>query len=339
MRKLLTLAWCTGVALAAALRSQASPTDFCPLASAAYSQEHFAQAAPLFEACRLSSGQLEPLFQAARSYFWSAQYDKAEQRAMEYLGHAPTSAQAMFLLGHIEEHRKNPRDSLHWFTRAAALQAPHAGDLRIVALDYVLLNDYPDAIHWLERAVALDDHDVEAWYDLGRARMSQGDMIAAETALRRALALRPHLIKAEDNLGVTLEAENRDQEALEAYQLAVAWQANDPHPSEQPPLNLGTLLLSKQRAAEALPLLKQAISLAPANVKAHEQLARALDATGQPVAAMQQMGEAIRLDPKNARLHYQLGQMARRAGDSNLAREQLRLSSELYGQVSTPTDH
>ena len=337
MGKLLAFAWCSGFALAA-LPGPASPSDVCGLARAAYDQEHFAQAAPLFEACHSSSGQLEPILQAAKSYFWSAQYDKAETRATEYLGHAPTSAQAMFLLGHIEERRKQPRDSLQWFTRAAALATPHAGDLRIVALDYVLLNDYPDAIHWLERAVALDDHDVEVWYDLGRAKMTQGDMPGAETALRRALALKPHLIRAEDNLGVVLEAENRDLEALEAYRLAVAWQANDPHPSEQPPLNLGTLLIAKQRAAEALPLLEQAVSLAPSNVRAHEQLARALDAAGQLVAAMQQMNEAVRLDAGNARLHYQLGLMARRAGDLKLAREQLRLSSELYGQTSTSTD-
>ena len=38
-------------------------------------------------------------------------------------------------------------------TKAAALQSPTGDDLKIVALDYVLLNDYSDAVRWLEKAV------------------------------------------------------------------------------------------------------------------------------------------------------------------------------------------
>ncbi len=339
MGKPLRVARCLVAGLATALaRAQTPPPDPCSAARVALAQEHFAEAAPLFETCHQASRQLDPLFQAAKSYFFAGDDAKAADLATQFLGRDPSAFQAMYLLGHIEERRQNPRDSLHWFTRAAALDPPHSGDLRIVALDYVLLNDYPDALHWLHRAVALDPNDAEAWYDLGRAQMTQGDMPGAEISLHRALALKPHLVKAENNLGVVDEAQNRPADAIAAYRLAIAWQTGDPHPSEQPLLNLGTLLVTQQHPAEAIDPLRQAVALAPQSPKAHEQLARALDAAGRLAAALPEMLQAVQLDPKNPRLHYELGQMARRAGQLDLARQHLRLSSELYGETSTSPD-
>jgi Tfp pilus assembly protein PilF len=41
-------------------------------------------------------------------------------------------------------------------------------DLKIVALDYVLLNDYADADHWIRYSLSVDPNDAEAWYEAGR---------------------------------------------------------------------------------------------------------------------------------------------------------------------------
>jgi len=53
--------------------------------------------------------------------------------------------------------------------KAAQHRTPTGDDLKIVGLDYVLLNDYPDAIKWLEKAVEAEPKNKEAWYFLGRA--------------------------------------------------------------------------------------------------------------------------------------------------------------------------
>ena len=312
----------------------------CGLAQTAYADGDFSAGAALLAQCRSAGGKdAGVLLVAAQSLYKAKHLAEAEQFALSLTAADPKSADAMYLLGHICESKDHPRQSLEWFTRAAALVPPEAADLRAVGLDYVLLEDYTDAIHWLRRAVAFDGKDSEAWYDLGRALMMQGDSPAAEHALTTSLQLEPHSVKAENNLGLTFEAENRMDDALAAYRLAISWDAGSARPSEQPLLNLGTLLVTLQRGAEAVPFLQRAVSIAPLNVKVHEQLARALEQLGDRVAALQQMQQAVRLDAQNARLHFALGQMYRRAGQAEEARKELQLSGQLYGAHSTAPYH
>ena len=273
--------------------------------------------------------------QEARHAFRAQDLPGAEAAARKVIALDPESAPATYLLAYVLQARNEPKESLTWFTRAAKLHPPTGEDLRIVALDYVLLNDVPDALHWLERSVALDSQNSDAWYDLARTHMTQGDYKAAEQSMERALALQPKMVKAENNLGLIYEAENRTADAERSYRLAVEWQKDDPHASEQPLLNLGALLTTEQKGAEAIPLLERATTLAPRDAKCHEALARALDQQGQWARAAVEMEKAVALDAKNPRLHFQLGQIYRRAGQPEKAAEQMRLSKQLYGSQSS----
>jgi tetratricopeptide (TPR) repeat protein len=80
----------------------------------------------------------------------------------------PDSATILYQLGKILRFENKPKESLEIYTQAARLQRPDAEELRSVALDYVLLNDYADAIHWLEVAVSLYPQSPELYYSLGR---------------------------------------------------------------------------------------------------------------------------------------------------------------------------
>ena len=281
----------------------------------------------------------EDLLTDAKTYLAANDLPHADSALRRYLAAKPDSAEAMYLLGRTLQRENQPKDSLQWFTRAASLFAPGSEDLRIVGMDYVLLNDYPDAIHWLERSVERNARNSEAWYDLGRAWMMQGDYTAAEKALLRATSLHPRFVKAEDNLGVVYEAQNRPTLAAEAYKQAVAWQQGEPQPSEQPLLNYGTFLVTQQRTAEALPLLAKAVAIAPGNAKVHEQFAHALEQQGQIPEAQEQMRQAVAIEPGNAAFHYQLGQLYRRSGDAAKGKEEMQLSSKLYGTSSSTQDH
>lgn len=277
------------------------------------------------------------LLLAARAALKANQPDVAEQDVRKALKLDPNSPGAMYLLARVLEKRDLPRESLSLFTQAAQAAQPSGEDLRVVALDYILLNDTSDALHWLTRSVAMDPTNSEAWYDLGRAWMTQGNYTKALQPMLQALSLQPRMVKAENNLGLIYEAQNRTKDAVTAYENAVRWQAQDPHPSEQPLLNYGTLLSTERHAAEAVPFLEQAASIAPSNFKIHEELARALDQQGQLLRATTEMARAAELDPKNPRLHYQLGQMYRHAGNGTKAAEELALSAQLYGNRSSET--
>ncbi len=292
---------------------------------------------PLFFLAASLSAQIPDSLTQARSLLHQNNLPAAEQLLRATLLANPKDPETLYLLGDVLQREDKPRESLAVYTRAAALQPPTPEDLRLVAIDYVLLNDYPDAIHWLNRALAADPNNAEAWYALGRSHMEGGDFVAAERDLRRTLALNPNDPKAFDNLGLSLEGQNRSDEALAAYRQAIAAQSRpNAHPTEQPLLNLGTLLNTRTRSAEAIEPLQAAIALAPKCPRCHEELARALLATHQDEPALHEMEQAVALDPQNPRLHYQLGQIYRRAGLATKADAELKTSATLYGSHSTP---
>ncbi len=307
-------------------------------AKQAFAAKNFRQAANLFAQAAADPQYPDALLLEARCL---ANLNDAEGLAAAepivrgYLQSNLRSSDALYLLGYILERENKPRESLEIFTRAAAIAAPQPDDLKLVALDYVLLSDYTDAAHWLTRSLAADADNEDAWYSLGRVHMEQGNFVEAERDFRRALALNSGDAKAHNNLGLSLEAQNRTDEALAAYREAVAAPMQASHTTEQPLLNLGTLLNAKGRSPEAVEPLRQAVAVAPGCARCHEELARAYLATGQQGTATAEMERAVALDPKNPRFHYQLGQIYRRSGESGKADAEFKLSSGLYGSHST----
>lgn len=282
--------------------------------------------------------QTPDLLAQAKALIRQNRFTSADPILRSYIVANPHSSEALYLLGFVLHRENKPKDSLAAYTAAAAITPPQSEDLRIVALDYVLLDDYPDAIRWLNRAVASDPRNSEAWYDLGRAQMNQGNFVEAERDLRQTLSLSPGNSKTLDNLGLSLEAQNRAEEALSAYTRAITAQQVSPHASEEPLLNLGTLLNARTKFAEAVRPLEQAVLLAPKCARCHEELSRAYIGVGQNDIGLREMEQACALDPSNPRFHYQLGQMYRRAGMPAKADAELKRSSGLYGSHSLPPE-
>ena len=308
----------------------------------AYAEKRYAEAAKLFAASSAAKEEAaearaaDALLMEGRSLANAGDFAGAERALKAYLEQNVRSAPALYLLGYVLQRANKPKESLEVFTRAAAIRRPTANDLRIVALDYVLLNDYLDAIRWLERAVKEDPQNADAWYDLGRSQMNQGDFVAVEKAFDRVLAIVPGDVKALNNLGLSYEAQNRIPDALRVYVEAVGSQRGSAHPSEQPLLNYGTLLISQNRTAEAISVLESAVQIAPKDAKCREQLARAYQQVDRLPEARTQLEQAVELDPKNPRLHYQLGRLYHRLGAEEKAKAELDLSAKLYGTHSTP---
>ena len=311
-----------------------TPTNPYARGKEALAQKRYAEAADLLaQAAAQPNAPPDTLLLESRALVSADRLPDAERTLRAFLATDLRSAPALYLLGYVLFRENHPRESLEIYTRAAALQTPTADDLRFVALDYVLLDSYPDARRWLTRALAMHPSNAEALYDLGRVDMHDGNFSAARQHFEASLILDPNSAKALNNLGLSFEAMNRPTDALAAYGRAIA--LHPPHPSEQPQLNLGALLITLNRAPEAVGPLRSATEITPACVRCHEELARALAATGQLPIAIQQLQEAIRLDSTNPRLHFQLGQLFRRSGLNQQADQELKQSSTLYGTQSS----
>jgi tetratricopeptide (TPR) repeat protein len=279
---------------------------------------NYSSAAVLFaDAETASPGATDALLYQAKSLVHLQDFADAERAVRGYIASHPDSSDAVYMLGFVLNRQNRPAESLAFYTKAAAITRPMADDLKIVGLDYALLDDYADAIKWLEKAITLDSTNKDAWYYLGRAYYTKSRLIEARTAFGRVLDLDSRDARAENNLGLVFESSGQPDAAIEAYRNAIAWQEQGPHPSEQPYVNLGNLLMEQDRAAEAAGPLEKAVALAPDNAFCHLTLGVYYRKVGQVKLAQRELERATQLDPESAVAHYQLGRLYKDMHDTD----------------------
>lgn len=276
------------------------------------------------------------------------QLEEAEAAVRQNLKTAPHSGAAHFLLGYIlyreiqtrakradpdpnavyvapnksliELRERNAKESLTEFTAGARYRTPSAFDLKIVAMDYILLGDYIDADKWLTRSLQGNPTDSDGWYQLGRTKYNENRFTEAVDAFKRCLAFDDRNVKAEENLGLSYAGLGNNSEAIKAYEAAIEWQANSVSKDPAAYFALGRLLLDQNRSEDAIPVLTQATQVAPAVSQGHELLGKAYLQTQDIAKAQAEVEEAVKLSPETARLHYILGQIYRKRGFAEKAK-------------------
>lgn len=259
----------------------------------------------------------------ARSLLEKNFLDDADHTIREYLSTNPKSAEGHFFLGLILFRKGNPQESLSEYTTGAKFHDPSAFDLKIVALDYVLLADYANADRWLTRSVEMDPQDAKSWYYLGRTKYNENRFDEAIKAFEQCLKLDPGNVKAEDNLGLSYQGLGKIDEALKAYKNAISWQANRLEKTPWPLINIGALLLEQNRPEDAVGYLSQAVEISPQEPKAHEQLGKAYTHLNQLPRAQVELEKAVELNSNSAPLHFMLGQVYRKLGMMEKAKAEL----------------
>ncbi len=269
----------------------------------------------------------------------SGRWNDADGLLTGYLRQHSASAKLLYTLGWVEFEEHQPKQSLLTYTEAAKLGTPTSIDLYFVALDYVLLKDYADADKWMSRSVEMGASNGEAWYSLGRIKYTENRFQEAVQAFQKALALMPHSVKTMNNLGLAYEGLNQPDEAVAAYRQALAWQQGSAKESEQPYLNLGKLLTDRNELAEAALLLEKAESIAPADSKIHAALGKLYARRDELPQAETEFERALEAEPDNAALHFQLGQVFRKRGMREQASKELERAAKLAKTHSVQPDN
>jgi len=269
------------------------------------------------------------------------QFSAAEGVLDVALGNGALTPSGHYLLAYCLLRENKPEDALREYTAAAQVQPPSADDLRNVANAYAVLHDMTDAEKWMTRSVQIDAKDPNGWYGLGRIYFTQQRFGEAAACFQKTAALDPRSVKAEDNLGLTLEALNRTDDAILAYRSAIALVYKDPHANdgvllEQPFLNLALLLVHRNENGEAVGLLEHAAQLTPSDEKVHEELGHAYLNQDKLAEAEKELLEAASLEPEVASVHFFLGQVYRRQGAKDKAAKEFARSSALLGTHPSP---
>ncbi len=309
----------------------------------------------------------DPALAPARSFLHEGKLSEAESATRDYLRAHADSADAHFLLGFIlfreiqtkwleagkedvEALRYNTEDSsgplvayreakvkesLAEFTAGAKYHVPSAFDLKIVALDYILLKDNIDADHWLTRSLQADPRDPQAWYYLGRTKYSTGQFHEAIEAFEQCLKLEPRNVEAENNVGLSYEGLQRPEEAIQAFENAIAWQTESSAKDPEPFIELAHLYLNENQPEKAVPYLSQSIAISPNVSKAHEELGKAYSLLHRLPEAQAELEKAVELSPQAPNLHCVLATVYRQRGLAEKAKAEYDRCAALSGTHST----
>jgi predicted O-linked N-acetylglucosamine transferase (SPINDLY family) len=201
---------------------------------------------------------MPPDLQAAWEALDQDDFRFAETRAREVLAHAAQDGEALYLLGSTLLFEGRPQEALAPLTDAAR--------------------------HLQRRGVC---------YRLGHCQFGLGDLAAAEASLRRETQAWPESANAHNTLGTVLAAQERREEALAAFEVALRL---DPAHAEAN-VNAGIALHALGRHEEALALLERAIAAQPGFARAHHNLGLVLHALQRYEEAAASFARACALDP------------------------------------------
>lgn len=176
-----------------------------------------------------------------------------------------------------------------------------------LAEGYLATRNYLRAEEVLRSGLAAEPHHPRLLTAYARARLGQGDAMAAANSAHAALAIEPEYEYPMRIYALALQEQGRWQEAL-----WMAWRTVTTHPrSQSAHFTYAHLLEATGRYPEALPAVDEALRLDPADVDSLVLRGDILVHLGQLDAAEAAYGEALRLRPDDggavhslARLQY-----------------------------------
>jgi Flp pilus assembly protein TadD len=241
----------------------------------------------------------------ARSYLASAQValnSSDSATALEKLNRAvevdPKCPDAHLLLGLTKFQLGDTAKSILHYRKALQLNPRSYSAHYDLALAYLKEKKLPLARAELEQAVALDPKQANAAYDLGIVLLEMGQPAAALSHLRRAHTLSPgrpdvsfNIVRAELDAGRLNQARQSAQQVTSELSSDFQWNAA-----------VGQEFFKHGQPMDALPYLRAAYAMRPAEGAVRNQLATACLASRQPESVLDLIKE-----PKTADEHYLRG--------------------------------
>ncbi|HEU0008917.1 MAG TPA: tetratricopeptide repeat protein, partial [Verrucomicrobiae bacterium] len=172
----------------------------------------------------------------------------------------------------------------------------------------------------LQDALSIDPANLEAYLELSRMYIDAQRLDDARTQLEAIVARQPKEIWAHTMIAVTLELQNRKDEARERYQKILSMDSRAAIAAN----NLAMIYVDQgQNLNVALQLAQTAVQQMPESPEAQDTLGAVYLKQNLPALAVGPFEVSARKDPENPLYHYHLGLAFARMGDKVKARAAL----------------
>jgi protein O-GlcNAc transferase len=245
----------------------------------------------------------------ALSLYQAGRLAEAEQVYRRVLAQEPHLPQCLHMLGVLCAQTGRPDAAIDFLRRALALDTANPQALNNLANVLKDTGRLDEAVPLYQQALALKPDMATAHYNLADALASKGKLEQAVESYQRALACRPDFVPAQRNLAHLLRAMGRPDEAA-------ASPGQPPSAVVQAESCNATAgaLHAKGRLEEAIAAYQQAIALQPQNPAYHSNLGNVLRDNRQLGAAIAACRRALALDPNHAAAYSNLGNALRDSG-------------------------
>ena len=112
-------------------------------------------------------------------------------------------------------------------------------------------------------------------------------------------------------MGLSYEALGKHDQAVQAFENAIAWEAENTAKDPEPFIELAHLYLNQNQPEKAVLYLTQSIDISPNVSKAHQELGRAYSLLHRLPEAQAELEKAVALEGATASLHCLLGKIYR----------------------------
>jgi predicted O-linked N-acetylglucosamine transferase (SPINDLY family) len=243
-----------------------------------------------------------------------ASYERASQLQ-------PDEANIYFNLGNLYREQQDPTAAMAAYTKGIQLHPQFHQAWHNLGNVYRDLEHISAAQECYERTVSIDPQCYEAWFSLGNLHMQKlADYVAAEQCFRRILEVHPHSIEVLTHLGITLQKQQKFQDALATQRRVLE---RNPHCVEAL-LNLGSVYVDLGQYATAETYYRKVVEISPQNATVWHYLATMYDRQGEWTKALEFYVRALQLATHDADIHNDLGYLYRQQGDFAQAEQAFR---------------
>lgn len=189
---------------------------------------------------------------------------------------------------------------------------------------------YAEALQKSRRAVRLGPSLSESWHALGRAAGANKLTDEALSAYDRALALAPEDAEITADYGEFLSKSGRVAAATAMLRRSVTLAPRSPRPKGLLGAHLGAYAREENERREAIAYLQQAIAIAPMASDPRYHLGLVLVRDGRPLEAIPPLRACVEIDPSLVEARLALAQAHAAAGHSQEAKWEF----DLFEQIS-----
>jgi tetratricopeptide (TPR) repeat protein len=227
--------------------------------------------------------------------------DQADVLGRQIVKEAPKDPGAPLLLATIALRRGNYIEASRWADASLAFRSDHPPALIVAGRAALALDQLKQAASYFGRASKLLPNRPEPAFLLCAVQLDSGDPEANST-LDRVLRQFPFDAEGWNTIGASLRKKGQLEAAAVAFGRATSRSL-----SIAPHINLGSTLLALGRPQEALQAFRRAATIDSTAVEVLLPLAQCLRQTGSLTDARDQLGKLAALKPGNASVFFELG--------------------------------